>query len=34
MTQNDFLKSFESKVEFHGQNDQQIILKLTIKLIF
>ena len=21
MTQNDFLKSFESKVKFHGQND-------------
>ena len=34
MTQNDFLKSFESKVEFHGQNDQQIILKTDNQIDF
>ena len=34
MTQNDFLKSFESKVEFHGQNDQQIILKIDNQIDF
>ena len=34
ITQNDFLKSFESRVEFHGQNDQQIILKAENQIDF